>query len=264
MSDTVPGAVDDVRLERDGPVAVITIDRPASRNAVGLATMGLLGDVVADVAGSDAALVVLRGAGDRVFVSGGDLKELAALRTVEDAQAMARRMRTVLDALAGLPVPVLAALNGDAYGGGAEVAVACDVRLAADDVRLGFTQVQLGIMPAWGGIERLGALVGRGRALYLLASGRVLGAGEAATWGLVEEVAPRARFEDRWRALAHELAGASGLALRGIKGCYDAAHPPARPDLAEGATAAFARTWVSDDHWSAVERADRDRRARRS
>jgi enoyl-CoA hydratase len=255
--------VEDLRLERDGAVAVVTIDRPASRNAISLGAMAALDDVIAEVAASDAAVVALRGAGDRVFVSGGDLKELAALRTAEEAQAMAARMRAVLDRLAGLPVPVLGVVNGDAYGGGAEVAVACDLRVAADDVRLGFTQVALGIMPAWGGVERLGALVGRGRALYLLATGRVLTAAEAAAWGLLEEVAPRATFEERWRALAQQLAGASTLALRGIKGTLGAAQPAARPDLADPATAAFARTWVSDEHWAAVDRMDRHRRAGR-
>jgi len=118
-------------------------------------------------------VLVVTGAGTRVFVAGGDLKELAAIRTHDDAVAMAHTMRTVLDRIATLPVPVLAAVNGDAYGGGAEVAVACDIRIAADDVRCGFNQVALGIMPAWGGIERLTALVGRGRALMLMTTGRV-------------------------------------------------------------------------------------------
>src|SRR5919199_1120463 len=97
----------------------------------------------------------------------------AALIVIDrpEAQAMAMTMRTLLDRLASLPVPVVAALNGHAFGGGCEVAIACDFRIACDDVKLAFNQVDLGIMPAWGGIERLQAVIGRGRALYLLTTG---------------------------------------------------------------------------------------------
>ena len=111
--------------------------------------------------------LVIKGAGDKAFVSGGDLKELSALRTEEDAAAMARRMRSICDQLADFPAPVVAALNGHAFGGGAEVAVAADIRVAADDIKIAFNQVQLEIMPAWGGAERLAALVGKSRALLL-------------------------------------------------------------------------------------------------
>ena len=142
------------------------------------------------------AVLVVTGAGARVFVAGGDLKELAAIRTSEDATVMAETMRGVLDRLATLPIPVIAAVNGDAYGGGAEVAVACDIRIAADDVRCAFNQVALGIMPAWGGIERLTALVGRGRALLLMTTGRVLDAEAALELGLFDEVVPRTQFDE--------------------------------------------------------------------
>ncbi len=101
---------------------------------------------------------------------------------------------------------MLAALNGHALGGGAEVAVAADIRLAADDVKIGFNQVSLAIMPAWGGAERLAALVGKGRALLLAGTGSVLDAAEAQRLGLVDVVVPRASFEDEWRALARKLA----------------------------------------------------------
>ena len=123
---------------------------------------------------------MIRGGGDRAFVSGGDLKELAALRTLEEAAGMARRMRTICDRIAAFPAPVIAALNGHALGGGAEVAVAADIRVAADDVKIGFNQVSLAIMPAWGGAERLAALVGRSQALLLAGSGTVLIRGRGA------------------------------------------------------------------------------------
>ena len=253
----------DVRLDHDGAVTVLTIDRPEARNAIARATMRELADALDEVTGSPAHVLVVTGAGSRVFVAGGDLKELATIRTLDDASAMAQTMRTVLDRLATLPVPVVAAVNGDAYGGGAEVAVACDIRIAADDVRCGFNQVTLGIMPAWGGIERLTALVGRGRALALMTSGRILGADEALEQGLFDEVVPREQFDGRWRELAEQIARAPRDALVGIKAAQRAAFPTTRPDLADDAIAAFARTWVADEHWRMVEEADQRRRAAR-
>src|SRR5262245_14637265 len=197
-----------VRLDRDGAVTVLTIDRPDARNAIARATMQELGGALDDVADSPARVLVVRGAGDRVFVSGGDLKELAAIRTHEEAVVMAATMRSVLDRLATFAVPVVAAVNGDAYGGGAEVMVACDMRVAAADVKCAFNQVSLGIMPAWGGIERLTALVGRGRALALLTTGRVLDADAALAHGLFDEVVAREDFDARWREVAAQIARA--------------------------------------------------------
>src|SRR5207244_3265723 len=155
---------------------------------------------------SGAAVVVLRGGGDRAFVSGGDLKELSAIRTHEEAVAMASRARRLLDRVAALPVPVIAALNGHALGGGAEVAIAADVRIAADDIKIGFNQVSLGIMPAWGGAERLAQVVGRGRALMAIATGEVYDAEAALRLGLVDLVVPHETFDKEWRALAERIA----------------------------------------------------------
>lgn len=187
-----------VDLEVDQGLAVITIDRPHARNAIAPTTMDQL-DKALDAA-ADALALVVRGAGDRAFVSGGDLKELAAIRTEDEATAMALRMRGICDRLAHFPGPVIAALNGHALGGGAEFAMAADIRVAADDIRIGFTQVNLAIMPAWGGAERLAELVGRGRALMLAASGTVLGAEEAQRLGVIDRVLPRAEFDQGWRA----------------------------------------------------------------
>jgi len=252
-----------VRLDRDGLVTVLTIDRPEARNAIARATMQELAGALDEVESSPARVLVVTGAGTRVFVAGGDLKELATIRTHEDATAMAETMRGVLDRVATLPIPVLAAVNGDAYGGGAEVAVACDMRIAADDVQCGFNQVALGIMPAWGGIERLTALVGRGRALALMTTGRVLDAEAALALGLFDEVVPRPEFDHHWRDVAAQIAGAPRDALVGIKAAQRAAFPTAHPDMAAAAIASFATTWVADDHWRMVEEANERRRAAR-
>jgi enoyl-CoA hydratase/carnithine racemase len=253
-----------VRLEQEGFVSVLTIDRPEAGNAIARSTIREIASALEDVAGSDARILVVRGGGDRVFVSGGDLKELAEIRTLDGAESMAGEMRAVLDMLATLPIPVLSAINGHAFGGGAEVAVACDIRLAADDVNCAFNQVRLGIMPAWGGIERLTAITGRGRALALMTSGRVISASDAFGMGLFDEIVPRAEFEARWRELASQIASAPRDALVGIKAAQQAAFPAAHPTLAPAAVGSFARTWVSDTHWEMVAEAEAKRRASRN
>jgi enoyl-CoA hydratase/carnithine racemase len=231
-----------VDLEWDGELAIITIDRPHARNAISLETMDQLDKALDGAQGAQA--LVIRGAGDRAFVSGGDLKELSALRTEPDASAMAFRMRSICDRIAGIPAPTIAALNGHALGGGAEVAVAADIRLAADDIKIGFNQVALAIMPAWGGAERLTALVGYSKALLLAGTGTVLDAAEAERIGLVDRVLPRRTFEDDWRAIAQSLATRpAGEIKRVMKGV-----PTTE------AVAAFARLWVADEHWAAADR----------
>ncbi len=205
--------------ELDPGLAVLTIDRPHARNAIALQTMDQLEDALGAAAGAQA--LVIRGAGDRAFVSGGDLKELSALRTEEDAAAMAKRMRTVCDRIADFPAPVIAALNGHAFGGGAEVAVAADIRVAADDVKIAFNQVQLEIMPAWGGAERLATLVGRSRALLLAGSGTAVDATEAQRLGLVDVVLPRASFDSSdhgWRSIARSLARRPAAEIKRVIG----------------------------------------------
>ena len=254
----------DIRVEQDGAVLVLTIDRPGARNALAPSTMAELDGLLASLAErDDVRCAVITGAGDRAFVAGGDLKELESGRDEAFGARLAREMRATLDRIPALPVPVVAALNGAAIGGGAELAVACDFRVAADDASIGFTQALLGLMPAWGGIERLGALVGRGRALYLLTTGRVLSGAEAAAWGLVEESAPRERFDARWHELAHAVAAAPRHALAGLKAAMQAAHPGSRPDLAGPAEADFARAWAHPDHWAMAEAMERRRRAAR-
>jgi len=237
----------------------LTIDRPEVRNAIGFATLDELGAALDEVVKSPAGVLVLRGGGDRAFVSGGDLKELSAIKTHDDALNMAVRVRRLLDRLANLPIPVIAALNGHALGGGAEVAVSADIRIAADDVSIGFNQVTLGIMPAWGGVERLGLLVGRGRALLAIASGEIYDAPTALRLGLVDIVVPRASFEDEWRGLARRLAELAPGTGRAIKSVLNAAIPASYPELEGQATEAFANLWISDAHWAAVEALPRRR-----
>jgi enoyl-CoA hydratase len=249
-----------VRTDIDAGVAIVTIDRPDVRNAIGFATVDELGVALDEILESDAAVVVLRGGGERAFVSGGDLKELAAIRTHDDASRMAISVRTLLDRVAAFSLPVIAALNGHALGGGAEVAIAADIRIAADDVKIGFNQVALGIMPAWGGAERLAAVVGRSRAILAITTGELYDAASAHAIGLVDVVAPRATFDSEWRALAHRFAALAPGATRSIKSVVGAAAPAVHPELADTAADAFARLWASDAHWAAVDGLEQKRR----
>jgi len=241
-----------VTLTFAGDVATVVIDRPQARNAISRGVISELAAAVEDVRRLSARVLVIRGAGDRSFISGGDIKDFAALRTLPDAAEMSRSMRRVLDSIAALPAVVIAALNGDAFGGGAEVALAADIRIACDDVVIAFNQVRLGIMPAWGGIERLTQLIGRGRATYLLTLGTALSAGEARACGLVEECVPRVQFAAAVEILAARIAEAPQPVLAGMKATMQQAYPAIHNDTAESAVDAFAKAWVSDDHWTAA------------
>jgi enoyl-CoA hydratase len=230
-----------VDLELDDGLAVITIDRPHARNAISLETMDQFDKALDGAEGAGA--LVITGAGDRAFVSGGDLKELSALRTEQEAGAMAWRMRSICDRIAGFPTPTIAALNGHALGGGAEVAVAADIRIAADDIKIGFNQVALDIMPAWGGAERLVELVGFSKALLLAGTGMILTAQDAERSGLVDHVIPRETFAGEWRRLASSLAKRPAAEIKRVM----------RGVATTEAVAAFARLWVSDEHWAAAD-----------
>jgi enoyl-CoA hydratase/carnithine racemase len=253
----------DLKLEVTRGVATLSIDRPKSRNALALQTMAELDEALDSFEAGDTRVLIIRGAGTKAFCAGGDLKELEQIRSAAEAAAMARRMRATLDRLPQLAVPVIAGLNGDALGGGAELAVACDFRMAASHSRIGFAQVTLGIMPAWGAIERLTDLVGRGRALHLLLGGQAISAADACRVGLVEEVVPSEEFDARLAEVARAIASAPPATIAGIKSSVDAVSAHRHPTLAAGAIDAFAKSWAHPAHWKALETMEKRRQARK-
>jgi len=250
----------DLTLEVVNGVAILSINRPSARNALALQTMGELDQALDTVRHSSARVLVIRGAGDQAFCAGGDLKELEHLRSEADAVAMAHRMRATLDRIPQMAIPVIAGLNGDALGGGAELALACDFRIAAAHSRIGFAQISLGLMPAWGASERLSSLVGRGRALSMLLTGQTMQAAEALQLGLLEIVVPSAMFDQRLHEVARGIAAAPQAAVAGIKSSVNAVRPHRNPELAAETVDAFARTWADPAHWKAVEKMERQRR----
>ena len=202
MNSTDVGAQPHLLIETRGPVAVLRVNRPAALNALTRDTLLEL-EAFAHRFQADGALgaLVVTGAGDKSFVSGADIAELDALnaRGLED---LARLGQRVFALLARSPKPVIAAVNGYAFGGGCELALACHVRLAADSAVLGLPEVKLGIIPGYGGTQRLPRLVGAGRALELILSGRPVKADEAERIGLVNRVVPREQLLDEAEKLA--------------------------------------------------------------
>jgi enoyl-CoA hydratase len=249
----------DLFLEVANGVATISINRPQARNALALQTMAEL-DEALGLNPAEVRVLVIRGTGSHAFCAGGDLKELEHMRSEAEAAAMAHRMRATLDRIPQLPFPVIAGLNGDAFGGGAELAVAGVISNAASHARICFAQITLGLMPAWGASERLASLVGRGRALHLLLTGAALPAVDAFQAGLVEEVVPSDGFDARIQDVALAIAAAPRGAVAGIKRSVSAVHPHRNPELAGPTIDEFARTWADPAHWDAVARLERRRK----
>lgn len=212
-----------VHIRRDGAVAAVTVDRPDALNALDTATKELLLAAVRELSADDSVrAVVLTGAGDKAFVAGADIAEMKDM-TPERARRSAALGQAVMSAIEAAPQPWVAAVNGYALGGGCELALACDLRVAADNAKFGQPEIGLGITPGFGGTQRLARTVGTGWAKYLVLTGRHVRADEALRIGLVQLVVPRDELAAQARALADELASRSPLAMRYCKAAVRAA-----------------------------------------
>jgi enoyl-CoA hydratase/carnithine racemase len=211
----------ELRVERRGAIEVWTIEGEARRNSITVALLAALHANLARAAG-DRALrcLVVTGAGDKAFCAGADLKERARMSAAE-VHAFHGGLRAALRAIEAAPQVVVAALNGAALGGGLELALACDLRVAADAALLGLPEVSLGIIPGAGGTQRLARLVGVARAKDLVLTARRVGAAEALAMGLVSRVAPAARLLDEALALAADVARNAPVSLRQAKRAID-------------------------------------------
>ena len=204
---------ENILVERSGAVARITLNRPKVLNALNRALFGEL-DTALDELGGDAGVraIVLTGAGEKAFAAGADISELAQVSAVE-GQQLALRGQRIFSKLENLGKPVIAAINGFALGGGCELVMACTFRIATETARLGQPEVKLGLLPGYGGSQRLPRLVGKGAALKLLLTGEMIGAAEALRIGLVDEVVPAAELLSRAEALAATIAGMAPMAV---------------------------------------------------
>ncbi len=203
-----------LRIEKRDGIAIVTVNRPEKLNALDDRTMEEL-DGAFTALRSDPAVggVVLTGAGEKAFVAGADISELATESPLQGKKRSIRGQR-VLDKIEGLGKPVVAAVNGFALGGGCELAMACHVRVAAENARLGTPEVKLGIMCGYAGTQRLSRLVGKGRALEILLTGEPIDAQEAHRIGLVNKVDPKEKLLAEAETLLRKMLGNGPVSLR--------------------------------------------------
>jgi enoyl-CoA hydratase len=229
-----------VDVARDGAVAVVTIDRQDALNALDVATLTELRDRLAELAGDDGVrVVVLTGAGEKAFVAGADIKYMSELEP-EQAKAWGALGHEAARLLETMPKPTIAAVNGFALGGGCELALACDIRYASARAKLGQPEINLGIVPGWGGTQRLARVCGIGVAKELIFTGRTVDAEEALRIGLVGAIADPVL--ERALATARELAAKSSVALALAKRLVNLA-----PSALDAEAEEFGELFASED-----------------
>jgi enoyl-CoA hydratase/carnithine racemase len=224
-----------LRVERRGTVVWLTLDRPEAANALSRALVATLTRTLADLtaeiaAGADLRALLITGAGDKAFSAGADLKERRTW-TLDDTRVFLGEINALMNAVDQFPRPTVAAINGVAFGGGLELALAADIRIAADGAEMGLTETRLGIIPGAGGTQRLARIAGVAAAKELILTGRRIGAARARELGIVSEVVPAAELPAAAARWAAEIAAAAPLALGAAKRAID--EGLARP-LAEG------------------------------
>jgi len=219
-----------ILVERRGSVAIITINRPEKRNALNIQTRAE-GAAVLDELRADESVrvVVFTGAGDKAFIAGADIAEFADRTAITQREVMLER--GLFNAIDTFPKPVIAMVNGYCLGGGCELALACDIRIASDKASFGQPEINLGIIPGGGGTQRLTRLVGEGKAMELILTGAIIDAQTAFNLGLVNHVVPAEQLEAKTMEIANRIAEKSPIALRLAK---EAIKLASRSNLDEG------------------------------
>jgi enoyl-CoA hydratase/carnithine racemase len=246
-------SVEDQRFEQimvtaEAGIAEVTLNRPDRYNALGSRIVGELDEALEEIEGSgDVRAMVLTGAGDKAFCSGVDLKERAEM-DADGRWSHNRALGAFAGRLARLQVPTIAALNGLAFGGGLEIALACDFRLAAEGARFALPEVGIGIVPGAGGTQRLPRLIGVTRAKELILTGRRISTKDALHIGLVSKAVSRSSLMEEARSLAQEIAANSPLALAYAKAAVDLAAETTIEQGTRYETAAIRATLSSEDY----------------
>ena len=205
---------ENIRYELRDSIAVVTLDRPKVLNALNAATLGELEAVFATIAADESIrAVLLTGAGEKAFAAGADISELAKVSAAE-GQSLAQRGQRIFASIENCGKPVIACINGFALGGGCELALACTLRIGSEAARLGQPEVKLGLIPGYGGSQRLPRLVGKGAALKILLTGEILSATEALRIGLLDEVVPADKLLARGEEIARAIAAVAPFAVR--------------------------------------------------
>jgi enoyl-CoA hydratase len=235
-----------ILLETRDRMSVLTINRPDKRNALNEATRNEILHALDSLESSpDLRVLIVTGAGDKAFIAGADIGEFEGRTALTQRDAMKRRR--VFDVIEDFPKPVIAMINGFCLGGGLEFAMACDLRFASDNAKLGQPEINLGIIPGGGGTQRLTRLVGEGKAMELILTGDLISAGQAKDLGLLNDVFPAGELQSRVHAVAAQIAQKSPIALRMAK---EAVKTASRMNLREGLdreTDLFCLTFGSED-----------------
>jgi enoyl-CoA hydratase/carnithine racemase len=211
-----------ILLNLEPPLATITLNRPDKLNAISPEMLAALEAALGEIeARRDVYVVIVTGAGERAFCVGADIKAWGALEPLDMWRQWIRDGHRVFDRLARLRQPTIAALNGYTLGGGLELALACDLRIAAENVQLGQPEVGIGTIPGWGGTRRLPQLIGLGRAKQMIFSGARIDATTAAHWGLVNEVVSAEELINRAQELTSQIASNAPLAVQFAKQAID-------------------------------------------
>jgi enoyl-CoA hydratase len=206
--------MENVRTENRDGVLIVTIDRPKVLNALNAQTVGEIGEAFEAARNDDAVkAVILTGGGEKAFVAGADINELAKMTPIS-GKATASKGQRVFFEIERFPKPVIAAINGYALGGGCELALACHIRIASENAQIGLPEVTLGIIPGYGGTQRLARLVGKGKALEIICTAERVGAAEAEKVGLVNKVVPSDQLMATAEEMARKIASRGPVAVR--------------------------------------------------
>jgi len=214
-------AYENIIFEKDGNVAVIKFNRPKALNAINLGMLNDLGNALDEIeADTSVKVLVLTGEGEKAFVAGADIAYMAELSPLQ-LRGFSRKGQELFFRLEKLPIPVIACVNGFALGGGTEIAMACDFIYASENAKFGQPEITLGIMPGFGGTQRLPRIVGKAMAKELCMTGNMIGAGEAKEIGLVNKVfSPETLWESTMKT-ANSIAAKGRVSMRGVKRCID-------------------------------------------
>jgi enoyl-CoA hydratase len=238
-------AYQNILLETNDRIATLTINRPDKRNALNQATRDEIVRALDELQSSAVRVLLITGAGDKAFIAGADIGEFEGRTALTQRDVM--KQRRIFDAVEEFPKPVIAMINGFCLGGGMELALACDLRIAAETAKLGQPEINLGIIPGGGGTQRLTRLVGEGKAMELILTGDLIDAAEAKALGLLNQVVAPGQLQDTVLALANRIAEKSPVALRMAK---EAVKSASRMNLREGLereTDLFCLTFTSED-----------------